>query len=118
MAIVGIGIEIIAVDESSDSALQGEYYRSQLTDRELAYCLAKADPRQSAAARIAAKRAVMKAVGNSSLDPKQIEVIQDGNAPVSLTLHLTHAMPRIHITITHDGPYSAPLAIAETDDNS
>ena len=67
--IVGIGVDVVSIDRiRAFLGRTGERGRSRLfTAAELEYCLGKADPAESFAARFAAKEAYFKAVRTAIL---------------------------------------------------
>lgn len=89
--VIGMGLDLVSIerirrfrDRHGERGL-----RRLFTDAELAYCLSRADPAPSLAARFAAKEAFFKAVGTgygAGGDWRDVEVRRDDRGAPSLML--------------------------------
>jgi holo-[acyl-carrier protein] synthase len=90
---------------------------------ELRYADAQHDPKKHLAARLAAKEAVVKALGIDGWDPLEIEVTGGGNE-TGLALHgAVHGRAaelgvEVAISMSHVDSMAAAVAIARRDDQS
>lgn len=89
--ILGIGTDIVETDRIRDAYLRfGDAFLNKiLTPGEIAYCLSKADPVFSLAARFCGKEAVAKALGTGigkSISFSQIEILPDTQGKPIVTL--------------------------------
>jgi holo-[acyl-carrier protein] synthase len=119
MTIVGLGIDATDISRIAQAIDRyGERFLSRiLTERELAYCLARRNPAPHVAGRFAAKEAGMKAIGTGHSGGvlwRDVEVIRRGGPP-QLQFHNAAARhfsalgaERAFLTITH----ATDLAIA------
>ena len=91
MMVQGIGVDLVENRRIERLIrLYGTRFLNRIyTDRELSYCLPKANKVQCLAARFAAKEAVMKAFGRGlgSFRFKDIEVINMKNGQPAIVLH-------------------------------
>ena len=123
--IVGIGVDMVSIDRIRDFLDRtGERGRTRMfTPSELAYCLGKADPAESLAARFAAKEAFFKAIGlgwgpgGAWVDG---EVVQDERGAPSLVLTGRAAevardagAERSHVTLSHGGGMATAVVVLE-----
>ncbi|HUS63610.1 MAG TPA: holo-ACP synthase [Kofleriaceae bacterium] len=91
------------------------------TDRERAFCRAKANAAQHFAARFAAKEAVLKALSvPKGLSWHELEVVNDPNGAPRLELHGEAAraaqragIQRPHLSLTHAGDQALAFVVAE-----
>ena len=123
------GIDLVEVARIERMLAQhGEHFLGRVyTSGERAYCMAKAVPGPSLAARFAAKEAVMKCLGTGWSDGvgfSQIEVVRDARGAPSLVLHgraLQRAnelgIARWHLSLTHTTHGALAFAIAEALDS-
>jgi len=104
-----IGIDILKVSRFRNSF--SEKFRERVfSDREQAYCEAKHNKILHYAARFAAKEAVIKALGNSSLNLKKIEVLNRASgAPY---IRLTGSKKRIRVSLSHENDFVVAVAVA------
>src|SRR3989339_618631 len=102
-----IGIDILKVSRFRNSF--SEKFRERVfSDREQAYCEAKHNKILHYAARFAAKEAVIKALGNSSLNLKKIEVLNRASgAPY---IRLTGSKKRIRVSLSHENDFVVAVA--------
>ena len=117
--ISGIGIDLVHIPRFERIARKWEsrFLDRLFTDQEKTYCLRKADPYPSFAARFAAKEAFFKASRLSVIPWKQIEVVNNEEGRPSLLLHGSvkqlHETSRIHLSLSHDGDHAAAQVIIE-----
>jgi holo-[acyl-carrier protein] synthase len=119
------GVDLVEVARVERAlATHGERFLARVyTPGERVYCLAKARPGPSLAARFAAKEAVMKCLGTGWSDGvgfSQIEVVRGPKGAPSLVLHgraAEHAQAlgirRWHLSLTHTEHGALAFAIAE-----
>ncbi len=107
------GIGINAVDVPRFKAAmdrRGQRFLDRLfTASELEYCLKKNVPEVCLAARYAAKRSFIKAMGRR-FDLKAVEIKRDADGRPSLVVEGLSESYRVSLSITHDGE----LSLAET----
>jgi holo-[acyl-carrier protein] synthase len=115
----GLGIDLIEI-ERIERALER---RPRLAERlftpgELAYAEARARPGRHLAARFAAKEAVIKALGTSSVAPSQIEVEPGPPPRVRLTGRASEIATHreISISLTHSRETAAAVAVVQPAD--
>jgi holo-[acyl-carrier protein] synthase len=125
--IVGTGIDIISVARVSALLERaGErFIRRWFTDEEIAYSLSKARPAVHLAGRLAAKEALVKALGPAWDGPillRDIAVGARGEGAPALRLSGRAALmaeragvTRLHLSISHDGGHAVASVIAEAD---
>lgn len=126
MSIVGIGIDL--VDTARVEALFTRHgdraVRRLLTPAEAAYVWGMADPYRHAAARVAAKEAVYKALqplaGARAIGWTDIEVVRGATGRPEVRLHgravsVVEMVPglRLHLSLTHADSTAAAVAVAE-----
>jgi holo-[acyl-carrier protein] synthase len=123
--IVGMGIDIIEVDRIR-TLLQrsGDRFFARWFDaEEIAYCRAKARPHRHLAARLAAKEAVVKALGPAWEGPilyrEIMVVVTESGAPrirvAGRVAELARAagVATFHVSLSHGGRYAVASVIAE-----
>jgi holo-[acyl-carrier protein] synthase len=122
--IAGIGSDIIRVERIR--RLLNKYPRFTarvFTENEIQYCVVKANPAESYAARFAAKEAVMKALGtgwDKDVNFKDIEVVKaaSGRPRVLLrggaeTIRRSRGIGEIHLSLSHEREYALAFVILE-----
>ena len=118
--IVGLGVDLVEVGRVKKTIDRwGERFLNRIfTPPERNYCLRKAFPEQSLAARFAAKEAVLKAIGtglSSGIGWKDIEIVNDpgGKPEVSLKEKITKRIghKRILISLSHTKEFAIAFAI-------
>lgn len=111
---MSLGIDVVDVARFSAVVTRTPGIEKRLfTEAERAYCASKADPLRHLAGTLAAKEAVMKALGLTPMITwaRRIEIARDGSgAP--------HArVPRrnspVALSITHDGSVAAAVALVD-----
>jgi len=80
----GIGVDIEEIKRFSRNKYEKKknFYNKIFTTSEIKYCLSKTNPYPHFAARFCAKEAVIKALQNSNINLKDIEVKMIKNKPV------------------------------------
>ncbi len=119
--IIGIGIDIIEIDRIKQSVDNfGERFLKKIfTEKELEYCLSKANKYQHLAARFAAKEAIAKALTtgwNKEFNWTNIEIINEpsGLPKASLLGNLGEFLSdnkQLQISMSHSQNYVACIAI-------
>lgn len=127
VSVLGVGIDL--VDLARVARLlehKGEQAMTRFfTDEERAYLSTRTDPTGHAAARIAAKEAVYKAMqvlpGARAVGWREIEVTRDSGGRPAVRLHglaarLSHAQGglRIQVSLTHSGTAAGAVAVIQT----
>lgn len=123
--IAGIGIDLTRVDRVERLlARYGErFLRRVYTPHEQAAAGHGPERARRLAGRFAAKEAALKALGTGlsrGIRWRDVEVVRAPGHPPALALHGAAAavarqrgVDRLHVTITHDGPYAVAVVIAE-----
>lgn len=124
MSLVGMGVDLVDVAWAKRLLAQHQDRLGKVfTETELAYCLAKVDPASCLAARMAAKEAVLKALGTGLVGGMawhEIEIVRDdltGKPDVQLEGKARRVAEKAGVTrwalsITHRGAYAAAIAAA------
>lgn len=114
MMIIGSGIDIIevdrlkkAIDKWGDSILKRIF-----TKKELACAKTRKFDIQHLAGRFAAKEAVLKALSNSQLALKDIEILNNGDGKPICRLISKGRYPKVVLSISHAKDYAVANAIA------
>ncbi len=109
----GIGIEIVDVDRFSGVMLRrGERFLKRLfTANELDYCMNKSRPEESLAARFAAKKSFMKAVGKT-VNFLDMEISANPDGRPELHAKGLAASFKVEISMSHDKGLAIGSAIA------
>jgi len=126
VTVVGVGIDLVDLERVRVLlANKGERAMTRFfSDRERSYLATRTDPAGHAAARIAAKEAVYKAMqsipGARSIGWREIEVSRDAEGKPSIELHglAAHLSEksgglRIQISLTHAASAAGAIAIVE-----
>lgn len=123
--IVGTGMDLVAIERiRSFRERHGERGLKRLfTERELGYCLSRADPAPSLAARFAAKEAFFKAVGlgwGRGGDWCEVEVRRTERGEPSLDVRgraaeaaRTRRAQRLHLSLTHTAEVAGAFVVLE-----
>jgi holo-[acyl-carrier protein] synthase len=113
----GVGIDLLEIDRMERALERHPRLAERIFTRaELDYAEARARPARHLAARFAAKEAVVKALGLSGFDLRQIEVIA-GEPPVAKLAGRAAdvaAGRRVEISLTHSRDFAAAVAIVDT----
>lgn len=123
--IVGVGVDIVAVARIQKmlDAEKDAFLARAFTARERDYCLGRARPAESLAARFAAKEALMKVLGTGWAEGVgfgQVEVVRDekGNPGLHLTGEAAAVASRLgiqklHLSLSHTSDNAVALVVAE-----
>ena len=117
--ILGTGIDLVFIPRFEKVAKKWEdrFLDRVFTRAEREFCLRRANPVPSLAARFAAKEAFFKAARIRHLSWKEIEVINDANGRPSFRLSgeasRVHGSHNILLTLSHDGDYAAAQVTIE-----
>lgn len=103
MAVIGVGVDIESISRFKNLPFDKnkKFYEKIFTQKEIDYCLKKADPYQHFAVRFCAKEAFIKAINQEIVDHKFIEVIFDKNKPsikwdgVNVFVSLSHDKDKV-----------------------
>jgi holo-[acyl-carrier protein] synthase len=114
----GVGVDIVEIKRLKRAINRWDdaFLNRVFTKRELDYSHSKKFPYQHLAGRFAAKEAVFKALGNSILDFKDIEIINDKQGKPSCRLkHRIKGLKDkdIFISISHGKEYAVAQAVVE-----
>lgn len=119
--VLGVGIDLVEVERVREALDRTPRFAERVfTPDEWAYCTSHRDPAPHAAARWAAKEAVLKALGLGIFDGAltDIEVVRDDGPP---TLRIGGSLEAAavdagvggwHLSLTHTGATAAAIAIA------
>jgi holo-[acyl-carrier protein] synthase len=121
--IVGIGTDIVKIDRirSAHTRLGDAFLRRVFAEGELRYCMSRANPYPSLAARFAAKEALIKALphgGNLFVSDIAIEADAEGAPRFELTPKVRSALEslgvrRAHLSLTHEKEYAVAFVVIE-----
>jgi holo-[acyl-carrier protein] synthase len=127
VSVVGVGIDLVDLDRIARMfADKGEHAMGRLfTAEERAYLATRPDPTGNAAARIAAKEAVYKAMqslpGARAIGWRDIEVTRDSEGRPAIRLHGLAARladeaggVRIQVSLTHSAVSAGAVAIVSS----
>ena len=125
--VIGVGIDLVDLDRVARLLTdKGDHALARLfTDEERAYLATRPDPTGNAAARIAAKEAVYKALqtlpGARAIGWRDIEVIRNGDGRPAILLHghaahlaATRGGLAIQISLTHSATSAGAIAVITT----
>ena len=123
--VIGVGIDVVAVERIARVLRRrGERFLARVfTPAELASCPPGDQYARRLAARFAAKEAALKALGTglaAGIRWREIEVRRPARGRPEIVLHgraAAHAqslgVDRLHLSLSHDGPYAAAVVVAE-----
>ena len=120
----GIGTELIDLDQVSEAAAPGALHLADIfTENEIEYCESKARKAQHYAARLAAKRAVLKAFGRAGHDNlawREIEIKSDQGGEPRVVPHgrvkelfESHGIKQACLSLSHTKHCAVALIILE-----
>jgi len=123
--IAGIGIDIIEINRIRRVLEKNPAFQQKVfSEQEIQYCVSKADPSMSFAARFAAKEAFMKALGtgwNHEVSWVEIETVINKNGSPSLSItgktRMTLTARNItscHLSLSHEKEYSVACVVLES----
>lgn len=107
----GIGIDIVDVNRFREKSFEKneKFYKKIFHDSEIKYCLTRANPSESFAARFAIKESVIKSIG------KQIDfldIITD-NLDEKTTVSLLDGSYNFLVSLSHEKSFAIAVVIAE-----
>jgi holo-[acyl-carrier protein] synthase len=127
VTVIGVGIDLVDLERVRAMLTnKGEHAMGRLfTEREREYLASKTDPTGHAAARIAAKEAVYKAMQSlpqaRGVGWREIEVSRDSEGRPAILLHglaaqLSHEIGglRIQVSLTHSPTSAGAIAVVES----
>jgi holo-[acyl-carrier protein] synthase len=117
--VVGVGIDLVEVGRMRRVLERTPRFTDRVfTQAEWAYCSGRHDPAMHAAARFAAKEAVLKALGRGMFEGslQDIEVVRTDSGP-TIVLSGDHATAAAgvagwHLSLTHTETTAAAVAVA------
>jgi len=125
--VIGVGVDLVDLERVGRLlAHKGEHAMQRFfTDAERAYLATRPDPTGHAAARIAAKEAVYKALqslpGARAVGWREIEVTRDGEGRPAIELYglaarlaSEHGGLRIQVSLTHSATAAGAVAVVGT----
>src|SRR2546422_1000977 len=123
--ILGIGVDVVAIERISRSLAEGGKFEEQVfTEEECAACASRADRARVLAARFAAKEAGLKALGTGwaqGLSFQQVEVVDGEGGRSELRLNGAAAeraralgVGHMHVSLSHDLAVAAAVVVLET----
>lgn len=128
--IVAVGVDAVDIQRVQRLLKNDGFVERIYTESERAYCLERARPAESFAARFAAKEAVMKCLGTGwsrGVGFRQVEVQRQANGELSVALtgralevSQEQEIGRIHLSLSHTAEQAVAFAVAESrvdDDN-
>lgn len=121
--ILGVGVDLAPIGRMAEAmARHPERLEARLfTERERAFCRARANPMQHFAARFAAKEALLKALCvPAGLSWHELEVVSAESGAPSFQLSGVAAeaakragVVRLHLSLTHAGDQAIAMVVAE-----
>ncbi|MBN2654494.1 MAG: holo-ACP synthase [Nitrospirae bacterium] len=127
--ILGIGTDIVEIKRIKHAIARwgNRLVERIFSPREIEYCYSKSEPSTHFAARFAAKEALIKAIGTSSIGSgaayslKNIEVSNSQSGAPMLVLKpgiidqdKYEGSLRLHLTLTHEREYACAFVVLET----
>lgn len=128
MQIAGTGVDIVEISRIKQAARKwsDKFLKRIFTDRELEYAKGKSIPYQHLAARFAAKEAVLKAIGDSTIhriEWRNVEILNDEHGKPLVNLSGTAKkikqqknISEIIISMSHTRAYAVANAIMMRND--
>ena len=127
MNVLGVGVDLVDLERIARLlASKGEHAMQRFfTDDERAYLQSRPEPTGHAAARIAAKEAVYKALqslpGARGVGWREIEVVRDGDGRPAIRLHglaaelaARHGGLTVQVSLTHSAVSAGAVAVVGT----
>jgi holo-[acyl-carrier protein] synthase len=127
VSVLGVGIDLVDLDRIGRMlSTKGQHAMPRLfTPEERAYLDSRPDPTGNAAARIAAKEAVYKALqslpGARAVGWREIEVTRDGDGRPAIRLHglaarlaADHGGLAVQVSLTHSATSAGAIAMIGT----
>jgi holo-[acyl-carrier protein] synthase len=108
-----VGVDIVEIHRIARQAHNARFLKRVFTAQEIAYCRARKNSAQHFAVRFAAKEAVWKAVGESSLLHRDIQVRNraNGKPEVIFPRRFAKLARRVSISLSHGRDYAVAMAI-------
>ena len=106
---IGIDMQLISDFPRYTAMSRDRFYHSVFTEKEIAYCTAKADPRQHFAARRAGKNAARKAIGDQFFDLKEIEITNEEDGHPIVKIGSTGK--KVIISLSHTDTHAIAIAL-------
>ena len=108
-----IGVDIVEIDRISRSVKNPRFLKRVFTPQEVAYCRARKNSSQHFAVRFAAKEAVWKAVGETKLLHRDIQVRNrpNGKPEVLFPKRFMKLARRVSISLSHGRDYAVAMAV-------
>ena len=129
MIVIGVGVDLVDLERIARLlASKGDHAMQRFfTDDERAYLATRPDPTGHAAARIAAKEAVYKALqslpGARAVGWRDIEVTRDPDGRPAILLHglaaslaREHGTLRVQVSLTHSATAAGAVAVIGSED--
>ena len=129
MSVIGVGTDLVDVArfelliERAGRRFLDRWFRAP----EVAYCLAQNEPARHAAARFAAKEAVLKSLRRPHRGPppwREIEIVRSNDGLPSVRLHGTvrsiagaAGIAALHVSMSHDTRYATATVVAVGEDS-
>ncbi|HET9725306.1 MAG TPA: holo-ACP synthase [Gemmatimonadales bacterium] len=127
MNVIGVGVDLVDLERIARLlASKGEHAMQRFfTDEERAYLSTRPEPTGHAAARIAAKEAVYKALqalpGARGVGWREIEVVRDADGRPAIRLHglaarlaAEHGGLTVQVSLTHSAVSAGAVAVVGT----
>ena len=110
-----VGVDIVEIDRIAKSVRNSRFLKRVFSPQEVAYCRARKNSAQHFAVRFAAKEAVWKAVGESKLLHRDIQVRNraNGKPEVHFSGRFAKLARSVSISLSHGRDYAVAMAIYE-----
>ena len=121
--IIGLGTELVDVDSLRSELAHADaaWLAFSWTDGERETCLKRVDAAPGLAARLAAKRAAMSALGCRDGDPLEVEIVREASGKPRLALHGAIraeaerlGVVRQHVSLTHLESHALAFVLFES----
>ena len=108
-----IGVDIVEIHRIAKQACNPRFLKRVFTPQEVAYCRSRKNSAQHFAVRFAAREAVWKAVGESKLLHRDIQVRNrsNGKPEVIFPKRFARLARRVSISLSHGREYAVAMAI-------
>ena len=109
-----LGVDVVDVARLSSSLERFPVLEERLfSEQERSYCLSFPEPAEHFAGTLAAKEAVIKALGLGPLVAwaRRIEVTRDEHGAPTVAIQGDDATHRVEVSISHDGPVAVAVAL-------
>lgn len=114
--IIGSGIDIIEIPRIRKAIEQwgSRFLNRVFNSEEIDYACSHTVPYPHYAGRFAAKEAIYKALGDKTLNWKDLTIINDSDGKPACHLTKSSFKGRIHLSISHSKFYAVASAVIET----